>query len=193
MPDSIVGLVGYAQSGKDTVADVLVRSFWYTRRAFADPLRQGLEALDPILPARAWPPRFWRARRYGEHLRRHGYEATKAHPEARRLLQRLGTEAGRDVLGAEVWVDAWLKRALPCRKVVATDVRFPNEVEAIRQLGGVVVLIDRPSARPVNGHASESLPATVTPDVTIRNDSTLEELLAAAYGLGVELERREHE
>jgi hypothetical protein len=68
----------------------------------------------------------------------------------RSLLQRYGTEAHRDVFGADFWLDA----ALPLDGIaglydpeyamalyVVTDVRFPNEAQRVRDLGGVVVKV----------------------------------------------------
>jgi hypothetical protein len=97
----IVGLAGYAGSGKDLSANILCDRFNYERRGFAD----ALKALATTI----------------------GWDGRKD-DTGRRLLQELGVGA-RDVLGADVWVDA-LMRDLPGR-VVITDVRFPNEVEAI--------------------------------------------------------------
>jgi dephospho-CoA kinase len=46
----IIGLSGYAQSGKDTVAKVLVEKYGYRRVAFADPIRDLLYGMDPLVP-----------------------------------------------------------------------------------------------------------------------------------------------
>lgn len=121
----LVGLAGYAGSGKDTAADVLVELGW-ERVAFAGPLKE--------LAARI------------------GWDGVKDE-HGRRLLQDLGVGC-RDVLGADVWVDALLAR-LPARAVV-TDVRFPNEVDAIHDHGGLVVRVVRAGVVPVNGHVSET-------------------------------------
>jgi len=44
---NILGLSGYAQSGKDTIADYLVKNYGYTKISFADPIRKALYALNP--------------------------------------------------------------------------------------------------------------------------------------------------
>src|SRR5581483_2011292 len=99
MSSALLGLMGYAQAGKDTVAKLLVEEFGFTRIAFADALREALYALNPLIPFE------------GDHVRLRwlidasGWEEAKVrHPEVRELLQRLGTESGRNVLGADVWV-----------------------------------------------------------------------------------------
>jgi 50S ribosomal subunit-associated GTPase HflX len=48
----IIGLSGYAQVGKDTVANILVQHHGYKRVAFADKIRECLFALDPIIAVR---------------------------------------------------------------------------------------------------------------------------------------------
>src|SRR3974390_129308 len=64
----------------------------------------------------------------------------------RYAMQTIGTEWGRDTIGRSLWVNAW-KHAVSKQRdfipVVADDVRFDNEVEAVRSLGGIVVRIQR--------------------------------------------------
>jgi dephospho-CoA kinase len=45
----IIGLSGYAQSGKDTVAELLCLNYGYKRVSFADPMREALMRLNPIV------------------------------------------------------------------------------------------------------------------------------------------------
>lgn len=175
----IVGLVGYAGSGKDTAAAALVdRGF--EKVAFADPLREMLLALNPIIDARlSFTSSEPNLIHYREYIDACGYEQAKAHPEVRRLLQHLGTEAGREVLGSSIWVDQWQRRATKHENVVVPDVRFMNEVTAIRAAGGVIVRIDRPGRGPANDHESETLPDRVKPDFVIANAWTVTDLHAA--------------
>lgn len=145
----VIGLAGYMRSGKSTAAAHLVDVHGFVPVNFADALREALAVLDPIV--NPW------GTRYSTVFDRYGYdEAKSAYPEVRRLLQVLGTEVGRNILGADVWVHAWRRRvvALGSASVVAADVRFPNEARAIRDAGGEVWWIDRPGCGP-SGHASE--------------------------------------
>lgn len=167
----IVGLNGFAGAGKDTAAAGLLEDGW-TRVSFADKLREFLYALNPLvavvvpLPLEGEAePRFTptgfplRTGREYRPLRDIvddlGWDRAKnEHPDVRALLQRCGTDAGRNVLGEDVWVDA-VMRSLPAGPVVITDVRFPNEFAAIKRLGGAVYRVERPGVGPVNGHPSE--------------------------------------
>jgi hypothetical protein len=136
----IVGLSGYARSGKDTFAGVLVEEFGFTRVAIADVIRDFIDAQFP----RPTIPQPW--------------EERKMYPGVRRLLQHTGTEAGRGVLGEDVWINAVLDRideAPVEKRWVITDVRFPNEADRIKFRGGVVIRINRSGNGPANDHISE--------------------------------------
>jgi hypothetical protein len=60
-------------------------------------------------------------------------------------MQQLGTECGRDVFGTDVWVSSVERRISqdPNSDYVLTDVRFPNEIKKIQDMGGKVIRINR--------------------------------------------------
>lgn len=171
---SLIGLAGVARSGKDTVANFLVEHHGFTRMAFADAVREMLYRVDPLIEIPIDDETLYIGR-VAEYVDGFGWEAAKALPEVRRLLQRLGTDAGRAVLGEDVWVDALFGSARIGRLVIS-DCRFANEVKAIRQEGGFVLRVERPGVGPVNAHVSERALGDFTPDETIHNDGTLEDL-----------------
>jgi cytidylate kinase len=148
----IIGLSGYAQTGKDTVAQHLVEKYGYTRIAFADPIREALYALDPLIsdyPALPGVSLSWI-------VDKAGWESVKQEsPMVRKMLQRMGTEVGRELFGQNFWVDQAMKKASQSELVVIADVRFPNEYDAIINAGGQVWRINKLINQPVNGHASE--------------------------------------
>jgi hypothetical protein len=76
-------------------------------------------------------------------------------PEIRQLLQRHGV-AARDLLDPDVWVTAVTRQMMPGGSYVLADVRFPNELRAVRELAGLTVRVHRPGYGPVNGHISET-------------------------------------
>lgn len=180
MTQTIVGMSGFARSGKDTAADVLVDEFDFTRVAFADKLRQMLYELNPLV-APTKEKYFTRPKTpvytqqviddYGWD----GYKETMYGDEIRRLLQRLGTEAGRKTLWDTIWIDAAFA-GVESNKIVVTDARFFNEFDAVRDRGGVIWRVERAGVGPANSHASE-LEAVDYPNfgLTIQNDGTLEE------------------
>jgi len=178
----IIGLSGFARSGKDEAAQVLVEEFGFIRVAFADKLREVLYQLNPIVDS-------WHLEVDGEEkhlyttvqyvIDRHGWDGYKETPygsEIRRLLQRLGTEAGRQTLWDSIWIDAAFANLPDDAKVVVSDARFYNEFDAIRQRGGYIWRIDRDGVGPANDHASET-EAIDYPyfSLYLKNNGTLEE------------------
>lgn len=150
----IIGLSGYAQSGKDTIGSFLVKEHGFTRFAFADALKEVVYRLNPVAVQQAdgvseMP---LRVAHLVDSL---GWEEAKKEPEVRRLLQVMGTEAGRQVLGENIWVDTVLNQ-VGDQDAVITDCRFPNEAQAVKDRGGFVVRVIRDGVDAVNAHPSET-------------------------------------
>lgn len=163
----IIGLSGYAQSGKDEVAKYLCGEHAFKRFAFADPIRTAVYSLNPLVDGEL---------RVRDVVDKQDWDVAKQLPEVRRLLQAMGAEVGRAQFGDEFWVVAALSQMFNTPKAVFTDVRFPNEAKAITDMGGVVVRIIRPNVKPVNDHESEVAMDRYDFDGTILNNGTVEEL-----------------
>lgn len=187
----LIGLSGYARSGKDTAAEFLVEGAGFTRVSFADKLREFLYALNPMVevvseapPMEFIDPIKLRAVRVREVIDTYGwdgYKDTRYVHEIRPLLQRLGTEAGRQTISDTIWIDAALNGLDPEGRYVVTDARFPNEAEAVKSRGGALWRIDRRDTGPALGpdgtaHPSETSLDDWDFDLRILNDSNLEEL-----------------
>ena len=171
MSGRIISLTGLKGSGKDAAAQALVEDGWVHLK-FATPLVDMLKALDlTICHLGCWvrlTP-----------LLEADYEGTKnSIPEVRRLLQRLGTEAVRGVLGDGVWVDHMAGRLADYldRDVVISDTRFENEAELVRWYKGVNVEIIRPTDVVRDNHASEAGVPRELIDHTVYNTGTIEDL-----------------
>lgn len=181
----IVGLSGYARAGKNEAAEALVQYGWRPA-AFADKLREFLLALNPLIPNAVdmWPVRL-RAL-----IGDVGWEYAKDHyPEVRALLQRAGTEAGRKVLGTNVWVNALFDQNLDAPALAITDVRFENEAQAVSDRGGILIRVERPGVGPATDrfggvHVSETALDDWPFDHVLNNDGTVQELHAKLYGIG---------
>lgn len=172
---NIIGLLGPAGSGKDTVREILAKHGYYGL-AFADPIR---EMLKPLLLACGVDLSYMTAR----HLKEQPMPVLGV--SYRQLAQTLGTEWGR-----AQGPDFWLRIAAASMMEVSistfgpplfviSDVRFPNEAEWIRNLGGQVWRIDRPGVAPVREHTSETLVETITPDFVLDNNGSLDDLPVA--------------
>lgn len=174
--ETIIGLCGFARSGKDTLAQQLVANFGFERRAFADPMRDILYKLNPLVitDTGSFEEGMLYPIRLAKLIDQYGWEKAKESNEVRSLLQRLGTEAGRDILGDHVWMKQILEKPHGPRLVIS-DVRFPNEAEAIKRRGGVIVRIQREGYGPVNAHESEV--AYSEQDILLENYGSPIELL----------------
>lgn len=163
----IIGLSGYARSGKDTVASLLPD---HQRRAFADPMREALYRLNPWISS---------GMNVQEAVEIHGWDTAKTvFPEIRRLLQVLGTEVGRDMIHEDIWVKIATQDLNPGDLIVFADVRFPNEARAIKDLGGQIWRINRPEISAINRHSSETSMDDWDFDAWLDNSGSLEDLKA---------------
>ena len=157
----VVGLAGYAQVGKDTIGGILVNDYGFTRVSFADNVREAAWRLNPIIDwviSTTKGHEWYEAERLQDVVNQVGWETAKtAYPEVRQLLQRMGTEVGREMFGDSCWTDMALRQAAHHRRVVFTDVRFANEAKLVRGMGGEVWLVSRPGTGPVNDHASDRI------------------------------------
>lgn len=176
----VIALSGFARSGKDEVSNILVKEFGFKKVAFADKLREVLYALDPWVVG-------YNNKTGGNEIRAlhgvidefgwDGYKESMYGSEIRRLLQRLGTEAGRETLWDSIWIDAALTGRDEDAKIVISDARFINEFEAVISRGGYVWRVDRPGIGPANDHKSETEAIGYEKfSMQIYNDGDLEDL-----------------
>ncbi len=164
----IVGIAGYAQSGKDTVADMLVEHHGFHKIGFAARLKAMLLEVDPLVPAAAFP----RSTRLSDYVAAEGWDEAKKLHEVRRLLQCTGM-ACRSI-DEDFWVNALFDVVDELHEsVVIPDVRFPNELRRIRAAGGVVWRVVRPGFGPINAHVSETAIERMAVEVTLDNSRSL--------------------
>jgi len=162
----IIGLSGYAQSGKDEVAKILVSEYGFTRVAFADPIRELLYEMNPN----------FRDTLLQQAVDNYGWDEVKKDQSVRRMLQNLGVGA-RKTFGKNFWVQQALRRVHFEENWVITDVRFQNEANAIRKYDNAELWrIKRPGVEAVNGHISEHDLDDYKFDQILKNEGTLEDL-----------------
>lgn len=169
----IVALTGAAGAGKSTAASYLTSQFGFKLEKFAGPLKDMLRAIglseqeiegewknDPCDLLMGRTPRH--------------------------AMQTLGTEWGRGYMGENFWVNLWMARVADKRLVVVDDCRFPNEAAAVRQLGGTIIRIVRPSnlfGEEVYAHASEAHVSELPYDFEVVNDGSMASLNHRVYDL----------
>lgn len=168
----IIGITGKAGSGKDTVADYLVARHNFVKVSFAQPLKDGLCAMfgwsQEQLLDRVW--------------KESALEGIGKSP--RELMQTLGTEWGRDLVHKELWLMLARQRIEASEKsVVISDLRFDNEAELIRSLGGQVIHLTRPQTTEVAAHSSERPVTAISVDKVVVNSGSTTELFRNVDGL----------
>jgi hypothetical protein len=102
-----------------------------------------------------------------------------------RFLQCLGTDAFREHVGMDVWVNSYHRRRARGgnKPTITPDARFPNEVSSVKAAGGVTIYVNRPGYEGRKDgrsatHASENISMDFVQsfDFCIENDGTLEDL-----------------
>lgn len=174
----IIGLCGNMGCGKDSATDLLINhpAFRCEHIAFADPIRQigkifGFsmkQMTDRTL--KETNDDFW-------------------HFSPRYFMQKVGTEMFRNQLRDDVWIELLKRRLIDLKKpyeveigfpksvmgtrriIFITDVRFPNEAKAIRDIGGTIVKISREGFNKKGDdlHPSERFISQIPADYTIEN------------------------
>lgn len=178
---TIIGLSGWARAGKDTVADYLVENHGFTKLSFAAPMRSSLEALNPIV-GRAQKLSGSIPLRLKSVINEWGWDGYKESPygdEMRQLMQRFGTEVGRNIFGESFWVDQAMKLAQPYDRVVFSDMRFKNEAQAVLDAQGKTWRITRTGVEAANDHISEHDLDDFAFDTHICNDEDIRKLHAS--------------
>ena len=140
----IIGICGLIGSGKDTIADYLQNIHQFKRESFAHTLKDAVAAVfgwdRELLEGRTKHSREWR-----ETV--DSWWATRLdmpNLTPRWVLQYWGTEVFRKGFHDDLWIAA-LENKLrnSSDDIVITDCRFPNEIRAIREAGGVVIRVRR--------------------------------------------------
>jgi hypothetical protein len=163
----IIGLSGYAGSGKDEIAKILVNEYEFTRVAFADAVRNLLYEVNPVVNELASDIK---------HAVNHrGWDEIKKVPAVRVLLQNTGLGV-RQLFGDEFWIKEALMQTNKEGNYVFTDVRFENEANAIRDINGHLWRVKRPGVEAVNSHISEKDLDGYKFDQILSNEGTLEDL-----------------
>jgi len=182
----LIGIAGKARSGKDSIASHLVGHYNGHRYALADPLKEAI-AIATGIPLDDF---------YNEDTKEVDNPFWGLSP--RHFAQHFGTECMRQ----QFREDFWLKRAeLEYMKVLAEkglnhngihtrlrgadhsifvipDIRFENEVEWIRAMGGEMWHVIRPELGNgvIRDHVSEKGVEAANEDVVFFNTGTLEDL-----------------
>lgn len=197
----IIGLSGYLKSGKDTVGEMIIKlttpknhkmmedefgrpipkldgsGYWteadipvFSVRKFADKLKE-VAGLMLGVPRSKFEDQDFKDSRLGPEW---------DNMTVREFLQKLGTDGVRNNVHKNAWVNSAMAGYKDSDHWLFTDVRFPNEAQAIKDRGGVIIRLNRypPGCSPVfmDMHESEKSLDDWDFDYVIYNVGTLQDL-----------------
>lgn len=166
----IIGLYGPSRAGKDSVAEILVDDFGYEQRAQAAAIRKILLGLDPVISDNKGT--YFTMQHLFQAHNENWDEVKAASSESVDYMIRLG-QTCRDVLGLDVWLNTAFPPIGSDKKVVISDIRQPNEYEAVKARGGEVWKIVRPG---VEKRGMDGLLDHLHFDAVLFNNGTLSDL-----------------
>src|SRR5688572_22805430 len=142
----IIGLMGVKGSGKSTGSDYLIANYKYKEVAFADPLKKACQELFLFSDEQL----------YGTQKQKETADPRWFNCSPRTAMQFVGTDLLRNNLdkimpglGNDIFTYNFKlrynegRKLDPDHKIVVSDVRFHNEAECIKSLGGVIIKIAR--------------------------------------------------
>lgn len=165
MYSQIIGIVGAKGCGKSTLGSWLATEHHFKHLPLAKPIKDMLTFIGLT----------------EDHLNGHLKEAPchlLAGKTPRHAMQTLGTEWGRKLISENIWLNLWRQQAASHPKIVCDDVRFANEVQAIKDMGGTIIRVRRPNgSEGSSNHESELYFSTLKADIEIVNDKDIPHLL----------------
>lgn len=173
--EKLIGLVGKKRVGKDTFADFLCKNHGYVKYSFAGPLKKACQEIfflsDDQLETdlkEVVDPRWGVA--------------------PRKIFQQMGTEVFRNNIvnyfpefeqfGNKIWIyrfKLWYQQQVkenPDIRVIISDVRFEDEAAIIKEMGGLLVKIEKQTRFGEDSHSSEQNINKIECDKTIRNGTS---------------------
>jgi hypothetical protein len=168
----IIAFVSNKHVGKTLASKYLCDKYGYIKFSFADALKMAVKEIFGFTDDQLWGDNketideYWNV-------------------SPRYILQIVGTDLFREQMkhiiphiGENIWIrvaERKLHKLLNDNKnVVIDDLRFPNEAELIRTLGGNLIRIERPQLILEDTHISEQSNIHIQVNETIINDGTIQ-------------------
>lgn len=185
----VIGICGLISSGKDTIADYLIKNHTFHKISFADKLKDSVSAMfswdRELLDGKTNESRKWR-----EEVDAYWTSETGRTITPRLVLQEFGTECMRNGFYDGIWVSLTKKKIIenPNMNFVLPDTRFPNEAKMLYDIGGEVWHVKRGAdpawfseyqelgVEPTDVHPSEWAWAQTKFKHIINNNGTIPEL-----------------
>lgn len=164
---NLIGISGKKGAGKDTVG-MMIRKATGNRfklKSYAAKLKEVASVMLDI-PAYSFDDREVKNKKLGPEWN---------HMTVREFLQKLGTDAVRNGLHDETWINLLFKNYNEACSWVITDVRMLNEAHRIHMHGGIIVRVTA-SWTEEDNHVTETEGDFITPDYYIHNDGSFFDL-----------------
>lgn len=184
----IIGITGQKGAGKDTIADYLVSEYGFIKVGFADALKGAVAQLFILTDEQV--------ERFKENDAITIWANSKDFPlvslttplTMRIILQRMGTEVGRELFGENFWVHLLAAKIDKVQNYVIKDVRFENEADMVENFAGHMWRVLRPGYEG-DDHASEQEQRNLRVEMEIWNGSDInslhkavDEIMEVGYG-----------
>lgn len=177
---NIIGICGNIGSGKDTVANILIKERDYIKLSFASALKDAVAVIfgwdREMLEGATNESRIWREQVDEWWSKRLNLPCLTP----RWILQHWGTDILRDKFHKDIWIASLERKIIKLSKennIVITDCRFENEIQVLRRLGAKIIRINRINLQGnsliLQNHSSENSWIENDFDFVIDNNSTL--------------------
>lgn len=186
----IIGMCGRAHSGKTMLSDYLIKKYGYKKVYFAQSLKEfcavllGFSSVDEMNKHKTEEKEYILNSKDIEHISTRTnipYEVVLGEVESiksvfksvRHALQFIGTDLIRKY-NPDWHVNELIQRIqkITHNKIIIDDVRFPNEVKVLEEMGAKLFFIVRPHLENVTHHASEESLTWQKFDNVIINNTT---------------------
>lgn len=168
---AIISVSGKIGSGKDTVASIIQqldsKSYWEVKK-FAGKVKEVAKLLTGI-------PVY----KFEDQAFKQTYMGQEWDMTYREFLQKIGTDAMRKGLHENTWINSlFAEYTMGNPNWIITDTRFPNELNAVKEHGGLTIKVIRNSSNSIgNLHESETALDHITNwDYVIDNNGSINDL-----------------
>jgi len=174
----IIGIHGFKQSGKDTLADLMVEEFGFKKVAFADKLKNALHLLFNVPKQNLWGSdedkmKLTEVKWTSLNNINRENRQDSTYLSVRELMQIFATEVCRTSIPG-IWYE--YLDINEQENIVVSDVRFDNEAEFLKSKNAYVIKVKRKCATST-AHESEKGITDDLMDKIFENNGTLDEFL----------------
>ena len=185
----IIAICGFQSSGKDTLANILIKKYGYKKLSFGGTVKDVASIIfnwdRKMLEGDSKESREWREKVDDWWSKK--LEIKNLTP--RYILQQIGTDLFRNNFHKDIWINCLEKKLIDYDKVVITDCRFPNELKILNKYNATIIQIYRGNLPewfndvklgkkdpPKELHESETSWIKESSNYNILNNGTIEEL-----------------